>query len=228
MKSNHVSRLIVSIVMILMAITSSTLFAYAYFENNEDYGFVLQTGDFEITAYISFDGESIDLNSPFYDVNEDVLLINAFDEDSENYIGKLKVDIAVHPNIAARVRLKLLDEWELVRTYIEQNPDYPIDPIVETVYHTAKGAEYHPFSLLKVGVGYSPIYDSNGYAYLAEVLPKDEITTIHFIDGGDSYPTRENEIYYETCLINLRMIIDVVQANRYADIWSIDPSFFGE
>lgn len=226
MKHRMSTRLLASIVILLLAITSSTLFAYAYFENNEQYGFQVQTGDFEVTAYISFDGEFIDVNSPYYIFDEDIILINAYDSQSENYIGKLKIDLEITPNIASRVRVKVLDEWELIRTYINQNPEFPVDPIVKTIYHTRHSEVYHPFSLFLLGQDYNPIYDSNGYAYLTEVLTKNQTTVIHLIDGGDGYPTRSNEIFYETCQINLRFIVDVVQANRFSEIWSIDSNFF--
>lgn len=218
-------RLIILIIAVLAALSTS-LYAYAYFENSQDYGFVIETGEFEVTAYISFDDTEIDINSPYYDAVNDALIINAYDENSENYIGKLKVDFVINPNIAARVRIKLLDEWELTRTYAIQNEEEPVDPLVQIIYHTAKSEVYHPFSLFKVGSGYNPIYDNEGYGYIEGILNKNEEKIIHFIDGGDGYSTRENEIYSETCFVHLRFTINVVQANRFAELWSLDTDFF--
>lgn len=214
------------IVILLLTVISTSLYAYAYFENNQDYGFVIETGEFEVTAYISFSETVIDINSPYYDAINEVIIVNAYDETSENFIGNLKVDIVITPNISARARIQLLDEWELTRTYQIFNEEEPIESLVQTVYHTAKSEAYHPFSLLKVGTGYAPVYDNNGYAYLTEVLNKNEETIIHLIDGGDAYLTRENEIYSETCFVHLRFTVDVVQANRFVELWSLNTDFF--
>ncbi len=226
MRSFLYSRRLLWIILLLMTVVSTSLYAYAYFENNQDYGFGIETGEFEVTAYIYFNDVAIDINSPYYDAINDVILINAYDEESENYIGNLKIDIVVNPNLAARVRIKLLDEWKLTRTYTILNEEDPIDPLVEVIYHTAKSNLYHPFSLLKVGTDYQPIYDTLGYAYLTETLTKNEDTTIHLIDGGDGYQTRENEIYYETCYVYLRFSVEVIQANRFAELWSLEADFF--
>ncbi|MCF7930927.1 MAG: hypothetical protein K9L02_05420 [Acholeplasmataceae bacterium] len=218
-------KIIILIILTLIAISTS-LYAYAYFENNQNYGFVIETGEFEVISHISFSDIEIDINSQYYDADNQVVIIDAYNPQAVNYIGKLKVDIVINPNIAARVRIKLLDEWELTRTYSVLYGEEPIDPLVQTVYHTAQSSLFHPFSLLKVGSNYIPIYDNNGYAYITEVLQKNEETIIHLIDGGDGYPTRENEIYSETCFVHLRFSVDVVQANRFAELWSLDPDFF--
>ncbi|MBU1093888.1 MAG: hypothetical protein KKH01_05450 [Firmicutes bacterium] len=227
MKIPHLSRRLLFVMILFMTVISTSLYAYAYFENSNDYGFVIKTGEFEVTAYISFNDVAIDINSLYYDAVSDVIIINAYDEESENYIGNLKVDILIDPNIAARVRIKLLDEWELTRTYASSEEN-PIDPLVEIIYHSAKSSDYHPFSLLKVGIDYQPIYDSNAYGYLTEIIDSGQATLIHLIDGGDQYQTRENEVYYETCYVHLRIITEVVQANRFAEIWQLNTDFFDQ
>ncbi len=220
------SYLLISFVLMILAVLSSVLIAYAYYEDIDNFAFVLENGEFEVKAYISFSETPVDLNSEYYDVENNILLINAYDETSENYIGNLKVDIEITANVAARVRIKLLDEWELTRIYTEQTLEDPIDPIVQTIYHTKMVSGYHPFSLLKVGEDYDPIYDVTGYAYLPQILGSGSTTLIHFIDSGDPYLTRETEIYYETCFVSLRFLVEVVQANRFSEIWEMNPNFF--
>ena len=227
MKQLNGSKRILILLIMVLGIISTSLYAYAYFENKKEFGFTIQTGDFEVVAYVSFDSVPVDLNSPYMDLDTKTILVNAFDTESENYIGKLKVDIEITPNINARARIKIFDEWELTRTYSEQS-GASIEPIIQTIYHTSKSNIYHPFSLLKVGESYNVVYDENGYAYLPDQLMKKEVTSIHLIDGGDSYPVRENEIYMETCYVNLRFVVEVVQANRFAEIWELDTHFFDE
>jgi len=227
MKQLHFSKRITILIIMVLGILSTSLYAYAYFENKREFGFTIQTGEFEVIAYVSFDQVPVDLNSPYMDLETKTILVNAFDSESENYIGKLKVDIEITPNINARARIKVFDEWELTRTYSEQSGT-SIEPIVQTIYHTAKSSDYLPFSLLKTGDNYNMIYDENGYAYIPNQLIKKEVTMIHLIDGGDAYPIRENEIYMETCYVNLRFVVEVVQANRFAEIWELDSNFFDE
>jgi len=228
MKSLLSLKRVLIILILSITVISTSIFAYAYFENKRDFGFTILTGEFEVTAYISFDGIAVDLNSPYYDVMTQTILVNAFDQDSENYIGKLKVDVEIDPNINARARVKVFDEWILTRTYSEQTQGNAIDPIVQTIYHTAKSSSYHPFSLLKTGLDYNLFYDENGYGYVPNIVRKGETSTIHLIDGGDAYAIRQNEIYSETCFVNLKFVIEVVQANRFAEIWSLDPNFFSQ
>jgi len=228
MKSFLFSKRILIIIVLVLTVISTSLFAYAYFQNEKEFGFSILTGEFEVTAYISFDEINIDINSPYYDVESQTILVNAYDSDSENFIGKLKIDIEIDPNINARARVKVFDEWELTRTYSEQAQGSVIEPIIQTIYHTEQSSLYHPFSLLKTGLNYNLVYDENGYAYYPNLISKGETTTIHLIDGGDAYPIRENEIYMETCYVNLKFVVEVVQANRFAEVGSLDTSFFDE
>ncbi len=220
------SRLGLSIVSLFLAINASMLFAYAYFENQSNYGFDYSIGDIEVTAYISFDGTYIDTSSPYYDYDNHSIIINADDPLSENYIGNLSVDIQINPNVVARARIKVLDEWELTRTYTDAGELYPIDPVVETVYLSNQDASYHPYSLFLMGDGYHPIYDDQGYGYLSEVLNKNVTTTIHLIDGGSMYPVKHNDIYSESCSVHLKLVVDVIQANRFPELWGLDSTFF--
>ncbi|MBN2300726.1 MAG: hypothetical protein JXC31_06015 [Acholeplasmataceae bacterium] len=222
----HFTKLSIVILVLILSVLSSALFAYAYFENTNQYGFAIEAGDATITAFVSFDGVYVDLNSPYYNVEQNTIIVNPYDESSLNYIKDLKIDIEVTPNIASRVRIKLLDEWELTRTYHDIDQQYPIEPIVETIYHTIKDDSFHPFSLLKLGNGYMPIYDDQGYGYLTDVLTLNQTTTIHLIEGGEQYLVKSNNIYSETCELQLRFLIDVVQANRFPEIWNLDSDFF--
>jgi hypothetical protein len=221
------TRLMTLSLVIILLLSSSLLVVYAYFIKKQDHGIIVVTGEFTVEIFASFNDEVINTESPFYDADKKIIIVNAYDLESENYIGKLKIDIAITPEVAARVRIKLKDEWELTRIYLDQNPEYPIAPVIENVYHTPKGSGYYPFSLLKVDPSLNALYDLQGYTYINQIIPKNKTTIVHFINSGDRYPTRSNEVFHEMCFVYIDMIVDIVQANRFVEKWGIEPDFFG-
>ncbi len=218
--------MIASLVTFSLVFVMSIITVYAYFQFQREHGILISSGEYNIELLVSFNDEVIDIESPYYDAEKNIIIVNAFDELSENYIGNLKIDIAITSKVAARVRIKLQDEWELTRTYLDQNPEYPIAPVIENVYHTIKDSTYYPFSLFKVHPTFNAIYDLEGYTYINQIIPKNQTTIINFIDGGDSYPARSNEVFDEECYVHIDMIVDIVQANRFVEKWGIDPQFF--
>ncbi len=220
------SKMYVSLFIFVLVFATSFVIVYAYFQVQEQKGIMIQTGDFEVEMLISFDSTIIDINSPYYDRDTGSVIVNAYDPLSPNYVGNLKISFIVTSIVASRFRIKLQDEWTLTRHYLDQNPLYPIPDVVEAVYHSNHGLAYYPFSLLKLGSGFAPLYDLQGYAYAPQIIPKGQPTTINFIQSGDPYAVRINEVFTETCYIHLDLIVDVVQANRFSEVWNIDPNFF--
>ncbi|MCR3905616.1 MAG: hypothetical protein NUK62_01115 [Tenericutes bacterium] len=221
------TRLMTLSLVLILVLSSSLLVVYAYFVKKQDHGIIVATGEFTVEIFASFNDVVVNTESPYYDAQKNIIIVNAYDQLSENYIGNLKIDIGITPEVAARVRIKLQDEWELTRIYLDQNPEYPIDPVIENVYHTPKGSGYYPFSLLKINPTFNGIYDLQGYTYINQIIPKNQTTMIHFIDSGDRYPARTNEVFYEMCYVYIDLIVDVVQANRFVEKWGIEPDFFG-
>ena len=219
-------RMIGSLITYLLIFAITIVSLYAYFVIEEEHGITITTGEYGIEVMISFNDVIIDGTSPYYDQEKDVIIINAYDELSENYIGNFKIDIAITSKVASRVRLKLQDEWELTRIYLDQDPNYPIEPVVLNVYHDKKDATYYPFSLFKVDPTLNAIYDLDGYTYINQIIPKNETTIINFIDGGVPYPVKNNEVFYEMVYVHVDLIVDIVQANRFVEKWGIDPTFF--
>ncbi|MFH0766589.1 MAG: hypothetical protein V1920_00670 [Bacillota bacterium] len=220
------SRIYISLIIFVLVFGITLIAVYAYFQAQEQRGIIIQTGDFEVEMFVSFNSVVVNINSPYYDRDLGTIIVNAYDETSDNYVGNLEISVAVTAIVPARVRFKLQEQWTLTRTYLDQNPLYPIADVIEVVYHSNYGAEYYPFSLLKLAPSFAPIYDLQGYAYISEVVPKEVTTMIDFIQSGDAYFVRDNEIFYEVCYLHIDLMIDVVQANRFAELWNIDPSFY--
>ncbi len=215
-----------SLIVFILIFIASLISVYAYFIRSNERGIVIVTSDYEIEIIAAFDGDIVSFTSPFYDIEKQVIIVNAYDPNSENYIGKLTIDIYITPYNTSRGRLKLMDEWELTRTYLEQDPQYPIAPVKEALYHVNMGSGYYPFSLLKTDPTWNPIYDLNGYAYFDMLLEKNKTTVIRLIDGGDRYITRTNDVFTESAFVYIDLRIEVVQANRFSEVWGIDPNFF--
>jgi len=213
---------LISILYVILLLLSVVL-TFAYYTTEKDYGITLSTGDIEIVAYISFDDINIDDESIYYDTSKNVLLVNTYDPESDNYIGKLDIKITVKTSLASRLRIKMMDEWELTRTYKEDNRQ-----TVETIYHTNKKTSYYPFSLLKLGDHFSPTFASDGYAYEQSILRQGEVKEFHLIHDGDHFSVRNNVFFEESCLLKLSFIIDVIQANRYVELWGLSRDFYNE
>lgn len=219
------SKWLISSILIFMMISTTFILTYAYYVNQQTKGILLDSGSFEVTVLAAFDDVEITLNSPYYDVASQIILVNAYDPNSANYIGKLTISVEIRPEIAARLRIQVQDEWELTRTFLDEegNPTFPVS---ESVYQTEKNAGYYPFSLLKTSSSFIPIYGSDGYAYLDEVMLKNTLYHFDIIAGGDPYPVRTNDLYIETCMVRLGLIIDVIQANRYMELWGLEETFY--
>lgn len=216
--------ILIGLIVLVLGVSIPTILAY--FETQELRGIIVQTGDFEVEVFASFSGVMVDYNSPYYDRENGSLIVNAYDELSDNYIGDLKISVSVNSVVPSRMRIKLQEQWTLTRTYLDQDPLYPIADVVEVLYHNNYGTGYYPFSLLKVPGTFAPIYDVNGYAYMPNIIPSDETTTFDIIQSGDKYIVKNNEVFTEVCYLYIDLMIDVVQANRFSEIWGIDPNFY--
>jgi len=209
---------------ILLFFLSLVSWTFAFFSQEETHPIIIEKGTFNVYLYVSFDTLSIDASSPYYDMDTQTIIVNAHDALSPNYIGKLKVSVEVDTKIPAYLRISLMDEWELKRTF---NPSgmYPMDPVYESIYIEKKSSLYYPYTLLKKHEGYTPKFRLDGYAYHPNLI---EPGTHHIdlIHGGDPYPVRENDIYVETCTLKLGIQVEIIQANRVMALWGVQSDFF--
>jgi hypothetical protein len=200
---------------------------YAYFQIEEDHGITITTGDFEVEMFVYFDGDLVTFNSPYYDREKGVVIVNAYDENSNNYIEDLDIYISINPVVAARYRFKIQQEWELQRYYLNQSAGNEIDPVLQAVYFENLGSNYYPFSQLKFESSYTPLFDQEGYIYDANIVEKNTSDVLyHIIDGGDAYDTRTNDAIDEMCYLYFDIDFEIVQANRFSEVWGIDSSFY--
>jgi len=219
-------RVYISLAVFLIIFAGSLITVYAYFVKSNTRGIIIETSEYEIEIIASFNHQIVTYTSPYYDPVKQVLIVNAYDPNSDNYIGDLEIKIYITPYNTSRIRLKLFDEWELTRTYLDQDPNYPILPVKEALNHPVMGPTYFPFSSLKIHPSFQALYDASGYAYIDEIILKGQTIEIPFIESGDRMTVRTNEVFIEEIYVYIDLRIDIVQANRFVEVWGIDPNFF--
>ncbi|AUD64709.1 hypothetical protein BK011_03085 [Tenericutes bacterium MZ-XQ] len=217
-----------SLTTFILIFMTSLIAIYAYFQIQEDHGIVILSGEFEVELLASFDGVIVDLESDYYDHDKKKIVVNMFDESADNFVSKLKIDVKVTPVIAARMRIKIKQETELIRYYIDQNPENPIPPLKEAVYHSDQGYPYYPFSPLRFDPSFTIKQNDDGFMYYDQIIPKSNETIIPVIEYGDPYTIRVNSVLYEECFMYIDLELDIVQANRYSEVWEIPDTFFNE
>ena len=220
-------RLLFSLVTFILVFGSTALITFAWFRQQEEQGIIISTGDFLVELNVFFGVTKVGPLSPYYDEDKKAVIVNAYDPNSPNYVGHMSVNITVRPIIAARVRMKVLDEWELTRYYIDETGINPIPPIKETVVHDPLGYPYLPYSILSFDNRFMGLTTDDGFIYIEDVMPSGVTTTIYLINGGLNFPVRNNPVFYEECFIYFDIYLDIVQANRAFEIWGIEPNLFG-
>jgi len=206
------------IIFILIGILLSVGGVFAWFEYEEIRTIFVSPGEFEATLQIYFDETLVTSGSPYYDALSQLLTVNAFDSDAPNYIGKLKVTVEITVHNASRFRFRMLDEWLLTRYFTGGNQ---ISLVIPNELRTT-GVDVNPY-------GVHPSFrtrDNDSHLYFDGIIGKNETLTLTLIDGGTPYPVRTTDTYYEEVHIMFQVIIDVVQANRFPQVWNIESDYF--
>lgn len=144
-------------------------------------------------------------------------------EYNPNFLDDFKVSITVNPEVSSYIRVKVYDEWIVERTY------HSFDEVQRySIYHEA---DYlFPFRLADESwrtVGQTDFntnwyYDADTkYVYYTIPLQKNTEVTLPFIYGGDSYIPKISRVYSDTCSLVMNIRVEVVQANRFSQIWGI-------
>lgn len=225
MTKKHLFFIVLSLVLVLASITSITLAWLSfngYFDNDID------VGDFNGELVFKFNSDSGDVEAPSSVFNEYGLLsINGISKDQvtdstgDYYIDDLKVSLNIDVESVAYLRIKVMDQWLVTRTYTSIDREYS-----EVINHEAD--ELFPFKLtndnFEVNSADNPTkwyFDANtGYVYYTEMLEVGSYT-LPFIYGGYGYIPKVSISYYDTCQLLINFRVEVVQANRYQEVWNI-------
>ncbi|HNZ78077.1 MAG TPA: hypothetical protein PKG96_00530 [Bacilli bacterium] len=155
------------------------------------------------------------------------IVLEQYEEESEYnpyFLDDFKVKIELTPDITSYLRIKVFDEWKVTRFYYSFNTEQ-----IYSIYH--EGDNIFPFHLTdeewrvsgEVGYDSSWYYDAETkYVYYTEPLEKGVLASLPFIFGGDAYLPRISRTYIDTCDLILNIKVEIVQANRFSQIWGID------
>lgn len=213
-------RLFIINLLFVVSLTVLLSGVFAWYELTKFVPIKLLSGDFQVTMNVSFDNIEVGQNSVYYDNVNNVIKINASDENAINYIEKLKISLEIRTDIAARFRLKIQDEWQLVRNYADFST-------TTVLYHekTAEGPIDNPF-IITANEIFPHKVDEWNYIYYDGILLQDTDYSFDVITKGTKYYARVTDIFYEECFVDLDLLFDIVQANRFSERWLIDSNFF--
>ncbi len=213
-------KLIVTVIIFSLSALLLTISSFAWYRSQRVLPIVLENGEFDVVLKVDFDGLEVGLNSPYYDNQKKIIIIDGGDSSAPNYIGKLNISVEVTSSIASRFRLRLQDEWQLYRHYFQSNTT-----VSSVIYHerTPEGPIDNPFI---VDSGFDYLSDNNGFIYYNDVLLPNVAYEFKIIDRGTRYNVRETDNYYEECVVHLDFYFDIVQANRFSERWQISETFF--
>jgi len=221
MMNRQLKGILIIFILYLMALIGSIYYTYAFFNKDETHQINFNIGTAVIETEVAFDGIPIDSSSPYYDQNNELIIINASDPESENAISKLSIEISITSEYASRIRIKLKESYIKERRYLTTG-----ETLTETMAVTEDRTGFHPFSYLMKGDTYQMIIGDEGYQYYPNILNENSQLVLPIISGGLTFYGRTNTQFVETITLKLQIIIEVVQANRYQEIWGIDGSVF--
>lgn len=186
------------ITMLLVTVIIVTGFSFAWFIGRTEYNRILSLSNFQAEPICSFEGaDSID--SQYKDGN---LIILSTEPEAPNYIGNFRVNVKYKGDGAAYLRVKMVHEYS-VNGVSTQHP-------AKVPYATS-----------------DDWYDNRGndycYYYKNEVDADDNTSekTLEFITGLND---TEGDIsgVADGVVIKVAVETDMVQINRYPQIWGID------
>ncbi len=214
----------IKIVLTMVILTALLTFTFAWFVYEKNITNAIEIGKVEqgLEVYFEEDEATVlsfsqiknDTSGDYYDSESGLVIINAGDPTALNYIENLRVKIHLKPEVISAYRLLIKDEWVLTRTYKNSGV------ILEQAIMHDKTNNYISFNI--VDSENYVVDPSSEMIYSTIQAPvSEESYTIDFIDGGEEYGVRDNDIYSEICLIYLDIKLDIVQANRYKEVWQI-------
>ena len=186
------------ITMLLVTVIIVTGFSFAWFIGRTEYNRILSLSNFQAEPICSFEGaDSID--SQYKDGN---LIILSTEPEAPNYIGNFRVNVKYKGDGAAYLRVKMVHEYSVNGVSTQHPANVPY----------ATSADW---------------YDNRGndycYYYKKEVDADDNTSekTLEFITGLND---TEGDIsgVADGVVIKVAVETDMVQINRYPQIWGID------
>ena len=212
-------KFLLSMFLIFIAISIGIIVSFGWYEIKTQQTYSLSPGEFEANITLYLNNQEVTSSNPYYDSETQTIELNAFDTTAENYIDNLKVSIDINAHNTSRFRIKIMDQWTLVRTYTNDTVKEVIIMSEERDENSGFQSRYHysnEFFRIK----------EDTYFYYDGLLHPNEPVMLDFIDGADQYPKKVTESYTETVYVTFTLHIDCVQANRVEELWEVDAAIF--
>ena len=225
--SKH-KKLYLIIAIVMLALITTTTIAWLSF--GDEIEKILKPGDFTIsTHFYEYNNESyselsndrgvVHLNG--LSENDYSNVVDRLEENEKNdiHISNLSININVKANIAGYLRVKVMDEWIVTKTYPQlQNKKVKEVIFIEHEYEQNGKEVFFPFVLAEGWV-----YDeASEYCYYEHIIDRnDSEVVIPFVTSGYNYKPKDSASFYEICTVNVSTIAEMVQANRFEALWGI-------
>ena len=219
--------LIIAIVMLAL-ITGTTI---AWLSYGDEIKSIINPGDFYISTHFyqntnNLKEELVDDRGVIHlnglSENDYNNVVSRLDENEKNddHINNLNISIKVKANIAGYLRVKVMDEWIVTKTYPQlQNKKVKEVIFIEREYEQNDNEVFFPF-ILADGWVYDEVTE---YCYYGNIIDTDNSEIeIPFITSGYNYKPKDSASFYEICTVNVSSIAEMVQANRFASLWGIN------
>lgn len=215
-------RTFIALFSFLLLIIALVPMLFSWLIKEKDVSITITIDKYTIEIVVFFNELKVTSDSPYYDSVKKQLIIDASDPDAPNYVGNLNISLKTTPHIASRLRVKLMDEWRIRRHYIES---IGINDIFQNVYIRAdeNGQLINPF-MVASDLDYQ--IDQDGYMYYMPIINKGEELDVEWIVGGIPYPVHITETFEEECTLYLDILVEIVQANRFSEVWGISEDFY--
>lgn len=211
------------ILFLLISIIFGITQTYSWISFEKSFQTNLDLGSFKIVISATLDNNKLAHDNGNYnlnglsqmDSNEITQKIQINDQDyneNKNYIEKFKMNINIKADISGYMRIKILDEWIVTKRFLNFDRNN-----TESIYTNTDDD-------LLFNLGDNWVYDKKTkYCYYTKIINKsNNDINILFIESGVPYLPKINSFLVETCDLNLGVSVQVVQANRFQEIWGID------
>ena len=212
--------LLIAWVFVFLTLTITASYGWLFLENSKDIHF--SPGGFSINLEAKYENKSINHDHGIYmfnglSVDDYTVAKDLIKNQTQGVVGMLdqhvdgmNINVSVSCESSGHIRIKVLDEWLVTRKYINFNSS-----TTEVVFKD--DVNYFPY---KLADGW--FYDvETKYCYYENVLNRGDHNNIPFITSCENYAPKTSTLFVETCQVNIAVVTQVVQANRYQEVWGI-------
>lgn len=214
-----IRRIMILSLSLFLFISSLLTITFAFFVREKTVEMDIKPGMLTPKIYLYLEGVLIDESSIFYDQDYQSFVFELTDSHAVNHLSKLDVWIQIEAEIAFKLRVKLLESYVITRIYENEDQNPTIFKRIITIERP--GERFYEHSLLRKGHDDSYVY-GHDYAMYFEKTWLKGTHNIHLIDGGLSYLGHQHSTFTEQGLLRFNLMVEVVQSNRYQEVWGIN------